>query len=239
MARPGRLSLLPVFFGLLVALAVLLAVSALQSRPAADVRAEPAASAASEQAAVSSDLSALAGDEPTRLPGDPARRLDVELRSHRAVATQVLARPSDAAVAPTHVTYVREIARIRRWFEGAVALAGVEAARYRLGLATPEREVLTLVVISDVAAEAQGRLRAITPPAGAGTHHARLIQAIGEYSAALSDVRPTELAWGDRTERDDFRLFHATVLGVASARYRELPDNPGLMPAVRGASGRR
>ena len=120
-----------------------------------------------------------------------------------------------------------------------MAFAGAEAARYRLGLATPERELLTLIVIRDVAADAQRRLRAITPPAGTEAHHARLIGAIGEYAAALSDVRPTEIAWGYRTEQQDLRLFHSTLLGVASARYRELPDIPDRALAARGPSTRR
>ena len=223
MSRPGRVWLLPTLFGLLLALAVLLAIGALRPRQAIAARSEPAAAAASEHATVASGLSALPGDEPASLDGEPARRLDVELRSHRAEATRVLAHLSDAEA----------------WFEGAVAFAGAEAARYRLGLATPEREILTLIVIRDVATDGQRRLRAITPPAGAETHHARLIQTIGEYAAALSDVHPTELDWGYQIEQQDLRLFHSTVLGVAAARYRELPDNPDLMLAARGPPARR
>ena len=148
-------------------------------------------------------------------------------RTEIAVITEDLAlRMSALAVPPEYRPYSREVADVRRWFEAAVAYAFAQAVRYRLGVASAEREMVSLLILPELGAVAQSRLEAIPPPPLAAANHRGLIQAIGAYASALADARPSELRWTYRSSQEGFRLHSAGRLGAAAAQYRRVADVP-------------
>ena len=215
-------------FGGVGALVVGLALWAMQPRVGDGARSpEPgrADAAVTPIAAVSPAGSLLAGPAAGELGG--ALNLELLNRTEIAVIAEDLTlRMSALAVPPEYRPYAREVADVRRWFEAAVAYAFAQAVRYRLGVASAEREMVSLLTLPELGAVAQSRLEAIPPPPLAAANHRGLIQAIGAYAAALADARPSELTWTHRSSQEGFRLHSAARLGVAAAHYRRVPDVP-------------